>query len=128
MKQSTGKGAIARQNFGHRTTHTEVAASQSTMRPEADDAFRVIAKAVLPKWTQIRRACMKNDPIVSTSSGGKARSGAVKPALFKKILKEHGIVMTQDQFFHIHSHVDVNLKTGIKYDAFFKEVLGRGKQ
>ena len=112
-----------KQRLTHRTTKTALE-TQRTMRPDADGAFRAIEKKVLPKWTAIRRSCLKYDP---KPSAGKARSGSIKPAEFKKVLKEHGIVLTDEQFYHIHSHVDVKLATGVKYDGFFKEILGRGK-
>jgi hypothetical protein len=43
------------------------------------------------------------------------------------MLKDFGVTLTHDQFYHIFSHTDVKLKTGVRYDSFFKEVL-RGKK
>ena len=123
VKSTSAKAKTEKKKLTHRTTKKALE-TQRTMRPDADNAFRAIEKAVLPKWTAIRRSCLKYDP---KPSSGKPRSGSIKPAIFKKVLKEHGIVLTEDQFYHIHSHVDVKLTTGVKYDGFFKEILGRGK-
>lgn len=124
VKSSSAKAKSDKQKLTYRTTKKALE-TQRTMRPDADTAFRAIEKAVLPKWTAIRRSCLKHDP---KPSSGKPRSGSIKPSAFKKVLKEHGIVLTEEQFYHIHSHVDAKLATGVKYDGFFKEILGRAKQ
>jgi Ca2+-binding EF-hand superfamily protein len=98
------------------TTRADRHRGGSAMRMSQDSVFNKIRKVVLPKWTAIRRACVKKDP--KPTNGGQ-RSGYIPAADFRQILASHGIVFDTETFYHIHSAVDRELRRGVKYNVFF---------
>jgi len=103
-----------------RTTRAARQRDGPGMRPAEDMALGKIRTKVLPHWTAIRRACLKLDP---KPVRGARRSGYIPAAEFRKILKSFGIVCDAETFYQIHSVVDRELRKGVKYDAFFQEIL-----
>lgn len=118
-RRTRGRNVEA-ERLASRTTRANRQREGSAMRPDQDTAFRQIRSKVLPKWTAIRRACLKLDP---KPTNGARRSGYIPASEFKKILSSFGIACDKDTFYHIHSAVDRELRKGVKYDAFFDELL-----
>eukprot|EP00041_Stephanoeca_diplocostata_P013130 m.227217 g.227217 ORF g.227217 m.227217 type:complete len:1198 (+) comp19227_c0_seq1:191-3784(+) len=117
------KGAEDGSRLLQRTTKAAMQSDTTHMTPRASAAFDKIRKQVLPKWTAIRRDCLRQDG--STPPQSRKRSGYVSADKFKEILAKHGITISKDTFYHIHAHTDFELKKGVKYDTFFKSVIGR---
>ena len=105
--------------LANRTTRG-LSATVGGMRPQEDDSFRELRKQIIPKWAAMRRACLKQDPV----NPGRTRAGVIPGGAFKAILRSFKIKFTDETFYHVHSFTDKDLKHGVKYDAFFQEMLG----
>lgn len=107
------------QRLQSRSTKAFTRARQG-MRPEEERAFATFKSCIIPKWTGIRRACLKHDPV----GPNRARTGSIPTQQFKNILKRFEIPFTEDTFYRIYSFFGTDkMGAELRYDAFFQQVL-----
>lgn len=112
-KREAQKSLPKRANTAQRKTRT-------TMSPQCDEVLRLIEPTVTPQWVAMRRACLKHD---KKPGPRKPRKGAIQAKQFKKVLRDAGVDISDDQIFHVYEHFDDGTSRGVRYDGFFKEVL-----
>lgn len=103
----------ARKELLQRTNKAE-STTACDLTPNSQPSLAALRPALVPVWKDVRRDCKKTDRV---------RSGLVDTAKFRGILKKNGVQMSNEQFYHVLSHLDADVSHKVSYDDFFREAL-----